>query len=76
MVDLQPKLIVVEATGGYQLAVVDVLFLAGLSVEVVNPARARQSAKLGAQVLAVFGQRVQCARCGHGDHCHLAGRAA
>ena len=66
---LQPELIVVEATGGYQRSVVDALFHAGLSVAVVNPARVRQFAracgllaktdKLDAQVLAVFGQRVQ-----------------
>jgi transposase len=64
-----PELIVVEATGGYQRSVVDALFHAGLSVAVVNPARVRQFAracgllaktdKLDAQVLAVFGQRVQ-----------------
>jgi transposase len=69
MVDLQPELIVVEATGGYQRAVAEGLFLAGLSVAVVNPARVRQFAracgllaktdKLDAQVLAVFGQKVQ-----------------
>jgi transposase len=66
---LPPELIVVEATGGYQRAVVEALFLAGLAVAVVNPARVRQFAracgllaktdKLDAQVLAVFGQRVQ-----------------
>src|SRR5829696_237370 len=69
MLELQPELIVVEATGGYQRAVVDALFHAGISVAVVNPARVRQFAracgllaktdKLDAQVLAVFGQRVQ-----------------
>jgi len=69
MVDLQPELIVVEATGGYQRCVVEALFHAGLSVAVMNPARVRQFAracgllaktdKLDAQVLAVFGQRVQ-----------------
>jgi transposase len=69
MLDLQPELIVVEATGGYQRAVVEALFHAGLCVAVVNPARVRQFAracgllaktdKLDAQVLAVFGQRVQ-----------------
>jgi transposase len=69
MQDLQPELIVVEATGGYQRAVVEALFHAGLCVAVVNPARVRQFAracgllaktdKLDAQVLAVFGQRVQ-----------------
>src|SRR5687767_10285324 len=69
MQELQPELIVVEATGGYQRAVVDALFLAGLAVAVVNPARVRQFAracgllaktdKLDAQVLAEFGRRVQ-----------------
>jgi transposase len=69
MAELQPELIVVEATGGYQRAVVDALFHAGLSVAVVNPARIRQFAracgllaktdKLDAQVLAEFGRRVQ-----------------
>jgi transposase len=69
MQELQPELIVVEATGGYQRAVVDALFWAGLAVAVVNPARVRHFAracgllaktdKLDAQVLAVFGQRVQ-----------------
>jgi transposase len=68
MVELKPELIVVEATGGYQRAVVDGLFLAGLAVAVVNPARVRQFAracgllaktdKLDARVLAEFGQRV------------------
>jgi len=69
MQELQPELIVVEATGGYQRSVVDGLFRAGLVVAVVNPARVRQFARacgllaktdrLDAQVLAVFGQRVQ-----------------
>jgi transposase len=69
MQELQPELIVVEATGGYQRAVVEALFWVGLAVAVVNPARVRQFAracgllaktdKLDAQVLAVFGQRVQ-----------------
>ena len=69
MQKLQPELIVVEATGGYQRAVVEALFWAGLAVAVVNPARVRQFAracgllaktdKLDAQVLAVFGQKMQ-----------------
>jgi len=69
MQELQPELIVVEATGGYQRAVVDALFWAGLPVAVVNPARVRQFArafgllaktdKLDARMLAVFGQRMQ-----------------
>lgn len=69
MLDLQPELIVVEATGGYQRAVVEALFHAGLSVAVVNPARVRQFArasgllaktdKLDAFVLAEFGKTMQ-----------------
>src|SRR5215208_5942799 len=39
MLELQPELIVVEATGGYQRGVVEALFVAGLAVAVVNPAR-------------------------------------
>ena len=45
MENLQPELIVVEATGGYQRGVVDALFHAGLPVAVVNPARVRQFAR-------------------------------
>jgi len=69
MADMQPELIVVEATGGYQRAVVEAMFRAGLCVAVVNPSRVRQFAracgllaktdKLDAQVLAEFGERVQ-----------------
>ena len=64
-----PDLIVVEATGGYQRAVVEALFHAGLCVAVVNPARVRQFArasgllaktdKLDAFVLAEFGKTMQ-----------------
>jgi transposase len=67
--DLQPELIIVEATGGHQRAVVEALFWAGLPVAVVNPTQVRQfgracgllakTDKLDAPVLAVFGQRVQ-----------------
>ena len=69
MQELRPELIVIEATGGYQRAVVDALFRAGVSVAVVNPARVRQFArasgllaktdKLDAQVLAEFGRKMQ-----------------
>ena len=69
MAEMQPELIVVEATGGYQRSIVDALFHAGISVAMVNPTRVRQFAracgllaktdKLDAQVLADFGQRVQ-----------------
>jgi len=44
MTALRPELIVVEATGGYQRAVVLGLYEAGLPVAVVNPARVRQYA--------------------------------
>src|SRR5512140_249491 len=64
-----PELIVVEATGGYQRAVVDALFHVGLCVAVVNPARVRQFArasgllaktdKLDAFVLAEYGRTMQ-----------------
>jgi transposase len=69
MQELEPELIVVEATGGYQRLVVDLLFRSGLAVAVVNPSRVRQFARacgllaktdrLDAQVLAVFGERVK-----------------
>jgi transposase len=69
MQGVQPDLVVVEATGGYQRGVVDALFQSGLAVAVVNPARVRQFARaygllaktdrLDAQVLAVFGERVK-----------------
>src|SRR5688572_33083440 len=69
MLELQPELIVVEATGGYQRAVVEALFWAGLAVAVVNPARVRQFARadgllaktdrLDAFVLAKFGKKMQ-----------------
>jgi transposase len=65
----QPELIVVEATGGYQRAVVQSLFDAGLPVAVVNPQRVRQYAracgklaktdKIDAFLLAEFGKQVQ-----------------
>ena len=69
MQELQPELIVVEATGGYQRSVVEALFVAGLPVAVVNPARVRQFAracgllaktdKLDALVLAAYGKTMQ-----------------
>jgi transposase len=65
----QPELIVVEATGGYQRAVVQGLLEAGLPVAVVNPQRVRQYAracgklaktdKIDAFLLAEFGKQVQ-----------------
>jgi len=66
---LKAELIVVEATGGYQRAVVVGLYEAGQPVAVVNPQRVRQYAracgllaktdKLDAFNLAEFGKQVQ-----------------
>ena len=69
MIELAPDMIVVEATGGYQRAVVLGLYEAGLPVSVVNPLRVRQYAracgqlaktdKLDAFNLAEFGKQVR-----------------
>lgn len=69
MLALAPTLIVVEATGGYEEAVVMALFEAGLPVALVSPQRVRQYAKakgllaktdqIDAQVLADFGKKLQ-----------------
>jgi transposase len=66
---VQPKLIVVEATGGYEEALVQALFEAGLPVARVSPQRVRQYARakgrlaktdpLDAQLLAEYGQAIQ-----------------
>ena len=69
MLVLGAKLIVVEATGGYEEAVVQALFEAGLPVALVSPQRVRQYAKakgllaktdrIDAEVLAEFGKQLQ-----------------
>jgi transposase len=69
MQERQPELIVVEASGGYQRALVLSLYEAGLPVAVVNPQRVRQYAracgklaktdKIDAFMLAEFGKHVQ-----------------
>ena len=66
---LTPRLIVLEATGGYEAVLAGLLATAGLPVVVVNPRQVRdfagavgQQAKtdpLDARVLALFGARVQ-----------------
>jgi transposase len=48
--ELVPQLIVLEATGGYQRAVVAALATAGLPVVVVNPRQARDFAKATGQL--------------------------
>lgn len=69
MCEWRPKLIVVEATGGYEEALVLALFEAGLPVALVSPQRVRQYAKakgllaktdrIDAQNLADFGKNLQ-----------------
>lgn len=66
---LNPKLMVVEATGGYEEALVLTLFEAGLPVALVSPQRVRQYARakgqlaktdpLDAQLLAEYGKAIQ-----------------
>lgn len=66
---LAPALIVLEATGGYEIPVVSALAAVGLPVVVVNPRQVRAFAKalgllaktdrLDAAVLALFAERVQ-----------------
>ena len=66
---LQPTLIVLEATGGYETAAVAALAVAGLPVAVVNPRQVRDFAKalgilaktdtLDATVLVAFAERVR-----------------
>jgi transposase len=67
MQDLQPELIVVGATSGYQRAMVEALFWAGGGGSEPGAGQpictflwlAGQDRQAGCQVLAVFGQRVQ-----------------
>jgi transposase len=66
---LQPVRIVLEATGGYELAAVAALGIGGLPVVVVNPRQVRDFARsigrlaktdaLDAQVLALFAARIE-----------------
>lgn len=65
----QPAVVVLEATGGWELSVVAALAAAGLPVAVVNPRQVRDFAKatgrlaksdrIDAQTLARFGEAVQ-----------------
>lgn len=69
MLLLRPALVVVEATGGYEEAVVLALFEAGLPVALVSPQRVRQYARakgllaktdrLDAQILADYGKHME-----------------
>lgn len=67
--EMKPKLIVVEATGGYEETLVLALFEAGLLVALVSPQRVRQYARakgllaktdqIDAQTLAEYGKTIQ-----------------
>jgi transposase len=67
--EFAPALLVLEATGGYEAAIVAALAAVGLSVVVANPRQVRDFAKatgqlaktdaLDAQVLALFAERVR-----------------
>jgi len=66
---LNPKIVLLEATGGYEIPVAYALYEAGLPVVIMNPKALRHFAKaigklaktdkLDAQVLALYAQRVQ-----------------
>lgn len=66
---LKPTLVVLEATGGYEVAVATALALAIIPVAIVNPRQVRDFAKalgrlaktdaIDAQVLALFAERVR-----------------
>jgi transposase len=67
--ELAPQQVVMEASGGYEMAVAAALCAAGLSVAVVNPRHVRELAratgqlaktdKLDALMLALFGERIR-----------------
>ena len=67
--ELKPTLIVLEATGGYEMAMVAALASEGLPLAVINPRQARDFAKslgrlaktdkIDAQVLAHFAEAIQ-----------------
>lgn len=69
LLPLAPERVILEATGGYELLCVSLLAAAQLPVVVVNPRQVREFAKatgqlaktdrIDAQVLALFGERVQ-----------------
>lgn len=72
LVGRSPELIVLEATGGYELSCTAALAAAGLPVVVVNPRQVRDFARstgqlaktdrIDATILALFGERVRPAR--------------
>lgn len=77
LVELQPALIVMEATGGYEMAAAAAMLDAGLPVAIVNPRQVRDFAKgagrlaktdrIDAHVLAHFAEAMRPASCGIPD---------
>ena len=69
MLELKPDLIVMEATGGYEVGLAAALLLAGFAVAVVNPRQVRKFAeamgelaktdRIDARMIALFGQRIR-----------------
>jgi transposase len=69
LADIKPKLVVMESTGGYEIALACELQVAGLAVAVVNPRRIRDFAraigqiaktdKIDAKVIAQFASMVE-----------------
>jgi len=67
--ELKPALIVLEASGGYEVPVVEVLALRSLNVVVINPRQVRDFAKalgklaktdaIDAEMIARFGERIR-----------------
>jgi transposase len=67
--DLNPQIVLLESTGGYEIPLAYALYEAGLPVVIVNPKAVRHFAKafgklaktdkLDAQILALFAQKVQ-----------------
>lgn len=67
--EIQPVLIVLEASGGYEMLVISILGQAGLPVALINPSRSRNFARstgqlaktdrIDAQVLAHFAQAIR-----------------
>lgn len=78
LAELEPKLVVMEATGGYEAMLAAELHAAGLPVAVVNPRRIRDFArangqlaktdKLDAVVIATFAERMRPPRQQQIDH--------
>jgi transposase len=67
--EISPILVVLESTGGYEFSAAKALYVAGISVAVVNPSRVREFAKsigqlaktdkIDARLIALFAERVK-----------------